>query len=237
MFRATYTIIKDQFSSIYSDRCSYSKIILAPLTSVILLYFFNFITTTHLASISSNHTSYLWLTIIFSTLYITVIALTPFYFARSIVQTIRLTTLKEKPFSLFSLYLFKQTYLLVAYIILSMYLFAFIASISSFSVALMVIIETIMAWFFLTAYAYNYVSVAADVDIRFYRINYDIGYWCWQTLMINLFYVLVAVIIYNIHAMYTIPSVVLASLTYFLTINLFGTYGRSYLDWKNHQAK
>ena len=227
MFKATYHIIKDQFSSLYTERCTYAKIFLAPLTSYIvftlileLLGIINVRTTSY-----STHMNIELAIILTSLIFLPLITI---YALKGLVQTIRFVVLKELPTTYFGIYLFKQSYLMTVYFFFFPWSIAFASMSSNIVISFLFIMYYLYS---LTWYPYNLISAAADVSVDFFRVALQIGKWA----VMNLLILIVFSILYiaTILLYRDIPLSIMLFLTYFLILNQLGCYGRSYLSCDN----
>lgn len=227
MFKATYHIIKNQFSSLYIERSTYAKIFLAPLSSYIVFI----LLVELLSSMSAKTTNYsthmnIELAIILLTFIL--VPLMFIYAIKGLVQTIRHIVLKETPTAFFGIYLFKQSYLLVIYFLFFFFAPSSLMASSNIIISFFVLLYAIYA---LTWYPYNLVSAAADVPVDFFRVGLKIGKWAFMNLMILIFFVILYVaILANLH---NLPNALLLFLTYFVILNHLGCYARSYMDCDN----
>ena len=227
MFKATYHIIKNQFSSLYTERCTYAKIFLAPLSSYIVFMLLVELLSSMSAK-TTNYATHMNIELVMILLTFILVPLMFIYAIKGLVQTIRHIVLKETPTAFFGIYLFKQSYLLVIY-----FLFFFFAP-SSLIISSDIIISffvLLYAMYALTWYPYNLISAAADVPVDFFRVGLKIGKWAFMNLMLLIVFAILYLVIVAIST--SLPTSLVIFITYFVILNHLGCYARSYMDCDN----
>lgn len=231
VFKATYHTIKDQFSSLYFERCNYAKILLAPLATYILFLLIMELST----AIDKHTTSYAihnWNIFMLGLLTLILTPLTIFYGLKSIVQTIRLIVLKEQPTVFFGIYLFKQSYLMFSYLCLHIMFVIIFSTISSFIILAPLLIYYLYSF---TWYPYNLISAAADVHVDFYKVGFKIGKWA----ILNFFILVIFLCLYIIvfYSQTILPKAIHMFIYYLVVLNHLGCYARSYNACENLHKK
>ena len=227
MFKATYHIIKNQFASLYTERCTYAKIFLAPLSSYIVFMLLVELLTSMSAK-TTNYATHMNLELVIILLTIILVPLMFIYAIKGFVQTIRYIVLKETPTAFFGIYLFKQSYVLVTYFFLLLFVPGFLMISSNIVISLIFLLYLIYA---LTWYPYNLISAASDVPVAFFRVSLQIGKWAFMNLMLLIVFAILYLVIVAIST--SLPTSLVIFIAYLLILNHLGCYARSYMDCDN----
>ena len=239
MFKATYHVVKAQLASFITERQTYAKIILAPLCTLIVLGLINLFITPYIKDITYNYSVMNATASNVIAVKMILACLLCFYTVKSCVLLSRFLVNKEQPTSVFSLHLFKQSYLVAAYKIL------FIIFCTMVSGLFGLILSFLINLYVSTWYTFNIISVATDKHVDFFKVSCQIGKTAFMNLLINIY---VSLLVLVLTALITLVGIMcgvklsmtgfaLPCITYIYIFILLGCYSRSFTIWqKEHLA-
>lgn len=222
MFATTYHIFKDQILSLNNKKSDYAKILLAPLTTYVLLVLLAHFSVEFMAKLTTNFDHFSKLQTLIATLIIILFIMLNVYLPKSLVQTIRLIVINESPSSYFNIDLFKESFLFISYLL---FIFIFLPLFESNQ-----ILELLWFIFAISCHPFNLVSVSSDVEVRFFGITIQLGKWYLVNIVIGIIFSLLYFGCYLLSK--HIPILLLSVIIYFVILNHVAVYARSFLTWK-----
>ena len=239
MFKATYHLVKAQLTSLQTERKTYAKIILAPFTFFVAMQLIDLFAHLYIDKNLRDHRTWSTTAELTSLLHIALVFFSFFYIFKSYVLQMRFIVNKEEPSSVFSIHLFKQSYLVLAYKILFTVFWTIFVGLFGFTLSTLIILY-VSTW-----YPFNIISVATDQPVDFFKISYQIGKTAYMNLLINIYVSLLVLVLTALITLVGImcgvklsmTGIALPCITYIYLFIVLGCYSRSFTIWqKEHLA-
>lgn len=239
MFKATYHLVKAQLASFQTERQTYAKIILAPFTFFVAMQLIDLFASLYIDKNFRDHRTWSTAAELTSLLQIALVFFSFFYIFKSYVLQMRFIVNKEEPSSVFSIHLFKQSYLVLAYEIFFMVFWTIIAGVFGF------ILSTLIILYVATWYPFNIISVATDQPVDFFKVSCQIGKTAYMNLLILIYVTLFILLLVGIFTLLcilfsvkpNISNAVVPIISYIWVFLILGCFSRSFTIWqKEHLA-